>query len=405
MNVHFDQNQDVSDAETNDLLHLAIQRGQPLAGYLPTDELLRSLIRAVCEVSDANVVHVFLKDDSDELVLRAMYTEEDGIKLSNSLVDVDFVPEVYHSRQTRIIKSKDSPNAVYYVPFQFTQLPLGVLRAEGKNADGIILALELVASYAACGLASSQLVRGNRVNSQYDKMEELIERTRLSAMSELAAAVSHQLNNPLTTILADTEILMLDAEEGSRTHRSLSAVARAGRRAAEVVRRLMAVSRPDKLNGVPQQINVVDTIDNVLQLVNRYIEVGSVEIIKAYDPNVPKIWVVPNALEDVWMNLLMNARDALLGREDAKIGIEVSAMPDGEYVRVVVWDNGVGVPDGEIKTIFDPFYTTKSSVERMGLGLHTSKQIIENMDGSIAVEPRVDGGTQFTVYLPMKKGF
>ncbi len=407
MNVHLDQDQAVTDAETDptaDVLRTAIQLGQPLAGYLPADELLRQFVRAVREVCHADVVHLFIGSGKTDLRLRARYTADSGLRLLDAPVEVDLVPEVYRANASRMIYSEDRADAVYYVPLRFNEFPMGVLRAEGKADTDVAAALDVLASFAACGLASTHAMHGNRVGGQYDKVNELIERTRLAAMSELAAAVSHQLNNPLTTILADTEILMLDTDRDTRAYHSLEAIARSGRRAAEVVRRLMAVSRPDKLDGVPQPVDVIKTIEDVLHLVRRYIEVGgNIQIVKRFGENVPSVWVIPDSLEDVWMNLLMNARDALLGQHGAEIGIEVRYDSNVAMVEVVIWDNGVGVPEPVLKTIFEPFYTTKSSVERMGLGLHTSKQIIESVDGTITVAQRDGGGTRFVVQLPVKE--
>ena len=110
---------------------------------------------------------------------------------------------------------------------------------------------------------------------------------------------------------------------------------------------------------------------------------------------------VKGQLDDVWLNLLLNAHDALAGYTNAVIGIEVDYNADGGRVEIIVWDNGPGIPD-EIKTeIFDPFFTTKPVGEGTGLGLHICRQVVERIGGKIWVESEYGTGTRFMIHLPV----
>jgi signal transduction histidine kinase len=238
-----------------------------------------------------------------------------------------------------------------------------------------------------------------------ETQDRLVQTARLSAMGELAAAVAHQINNPLTTIMVDSEMMLQDEPDDSPNAKSLQAINRAGKRAAGVARRLLAIARPKDPETPPERIDVIDTIEGVLSLVKSHIERDHIQIVsKMPAERVPPIWAVPGQLDDIWLNLLMNAHDALLGREDATIGIEAVYEPGDVDIQVVVWDNGPGIPASIINEIFKPFFTTKPVGEGTGLGLHICRQVAERVGGAITVKSTLNEGTRFTVTLPIKRG-
>lgn len=238
-----------------------------------------------------------------------------------------------------------------------------------------------------------------------ETQERLVQTARLSAMGELAAAVAHQINNPLTTIMVDSEMMLLDESPDSQNYQSLQAIHRAGKRASGVARRLLAISRPDDPEAPPERIDVVDTIQGVLSLVKGHIERDRIRILATLpeDP-LPPVWAGQGQLDDIWLNLLLNAHDALMGREDGQIGISAAHNPGEEGVEVVVWDNGPGIPERIIQDIFKPFFTTKPPGEGTGLGLHICRQTAERVGGTISVSSVPGEGARFTVKLPINRG-
>jgi signal transduction histidine kinase len=265
-----------------------------------------------------------------------------------------------------------------------------------------------IVGQSATALENARLV--NDLEASLRELKEtqarLIQAARLSAMGELAAAVAHQINNPLTTIVVDTELLLLNEPEDSEAHQSLSAVLRAGKRAAGVVSRLLATVRTNTASDPPEAVNLITTIEDTLGLVRAHIERESIKV----HPRLPReplptIWSVPGELDDVWLNLLLNAHDALVGRDDAEMGIDVRYKSNDDYIEVVVWDNGPGIPAHLLNEVFKPFFTTKPVGEGTGLGLHICRQVIDRVGGSISIESAPDQGTQFFVRLPvMKRG-
>lgn len=238
-----------------------------------------------------------------------------------------------------------------------------------------------------------------------DTQDRLVQTARLSAMGELAAAVAHQINNPLTTIMVDSEMMLMDEAPESPNYRSLQAVNRAGKRAAGVARRLLAIARPNDPEAPPERIDVIDTIEGVLSLVKSHIERDRIRVIAELpEAPLPNVMAVQGQLDDIWLNLLLNGHDALFGREGATLGIRASYQPDSPVIEVVVWDNGPGIPPNIINEVFKPFFTTKPVGEGTGLGLHICRQTAERVGGSISVKSAPEQGTEFLVRLPVKKG-
>jgi signal transduction histidine kinase len=266
---------------------------------------------------------------------------------------------------------------------------------------------QAMVTQAAIALENARLVHdlATSLHDLRDTQERLIETARLSAMGELAAAVAHQINNPLTTILVDTELLLLDAEPDSLNYKSLMAMSRAGKRAASVVRRLLATARPVEDDAQAEPVDVRDSVEGILSLVKSHIEQDHIRIVTNLpEEKLPPVWAVQGVLDDVWLNLLLNAHDALVGREGAEIGIDVEFRPGLGVIDAVVWDNGPGIPAEIQDHIFEAFYTTKPVGEGTGLGLHICRQGVERIGGTISLDSSPERGARFLVRLPVRKG-
>ncbi len=266
-----------------------------------------------------------------------------------------------------------------------------------------------VAAQAATALENARLIHHleKSLADLKEAQERLVQTARLTAMGELAAAVAHQINNPLTTIIGDADLLLSDEAPTSPNYKSLQAIHRAGKRASGVARRLLAISRPDSAESPPERIDVVDTIQGVISLVKGHIERDGIEIVADLPTEpLPAVWAVQGQLDDIWLNLLLNAHDALMGQNNGvrKIGVQASAVHEQDQLEIVIWDNGPGIPAKIVNEVFKPFFTTKPPGEGTGLGLHICRQTAERVGGSIRVQSEEGNGARFTITLPTKRG-
>jgi signal transduction histidine kinase len=182
----------------------------------------------------------------------------------------------------------------------------------------------------------------------------------------------------------------------------LEAIHRAGQRAHEVVRRLLSVAQNNKEEAFPEPMDINATIENTLSLVTSHIRRKQVSLKIELASELPKAQGLRGQLEDVWLNLLLNARDAVKESENPTIGIRSSLSEDGSHVQVEVWDNGEGIPEEQRSAVFDAFFTTKASGEGTGLGLHICKQVVNQCHGTIQIQTDRPEGVSFLVSLPVK---
>lgn len=224
----------------------------------------------------------------------------------------------------------------------------------------------------------------------------LVQSEKLAAVGQLAAGVAHEINNPLTAIMANTQLLKRMITGNDEIQEMLDLIARAGDRASQVVRNLLDFARKEHYEFAPTDIN--ETIRKSLALVQH--ELISRQIQLTFNPqdDLPLVLASYDHLQGVWLNLLLNAVDAV---EDNGGDINVSTRQLGNEVRIIIADTGKGIPPERVPRIFEPFYTTKKPGRGTGLGLSVCHRIIKQHGGHILVDSQVDSGTEFTIVLPL----
>ena len=228
----------------------------------------------------------------------------------------------------------------------------------------------------------------------------LLQAGKLAAIGQLAAGVAHEINNPLTAVNANAEILKLVIPASDENYESVDLIFRAGERAAQVVQGLLNFARQEEYAFVPGQLN--KSIHEALSLVKYQIDQANVQVIQNLADNLPRVTASWEHLKSVWLNLLVNARDATQGQPGQHhIEITTRLGPDGKHVQTLFRDNVKGMSSAELKHIFEPFYTTKDPGKGTGLGLATSHRIIEQHKGEINVVSIPNEGTTFIVRLPI----
>jgi two-component system NtrC family sensor kinase len=241
-----------------------------------------------------------------------------------------------------------------------------------------------------------------------DKTEErrlensLMQAGKLAAIGQLAAGVAHEINNPLTAINANAQMLKMVMPVEDENFESVDLIVRAGERAAKVVRGLLDFARQEQYSFTPGDLN--ESLEEALDLVRYQLQTANITINKEFDDSLPLIVASWEHLKSVWLNLLLNARDALLqAHGDPSLDISTRSREEGQSVQVVLHDNGKGMTSAETAHIFEPFYTTKGPGQGTGLGLATCHRIIEQHGGEITVASKPGEGTTFLINLPLQR--
>ena len=224
----------------------------------------------------------------------------------------------------------------------------------------------------------------------------LTQSEKLAAIGQLAAGVAHEINNPLTAIIANAQILHRELPASSDLQESVDSIARAGARATQVVRNLLDFARKEEVHLGLTDVN--ETIERALELIQHEIVARGARLDFAPDPTLPPILASQDHLQSVWLNLLLNAIDSL---DKSPAEIKILSRKVGSEIHVQVSDNGKGIPADRLTRIFEPFYTTKAAGRGTGLGLSVSHRIVKQHNGRIAVESQVGSGSVFTVMLPV----
>jgi two-component system NtrC family sensor kinase len=225
----------------------------------------------------------------------------------------------------------------------------------------------------------------------------LAQSEKLAAVGQLAAGVAHEINNPLTTILANAQLLKhsLPAQDSDLLE-MVGMIIQASDRASQAVRDLLDFARRERYELAPTDIN--ESIQRTLALIGH--ELGSRSISLQFDPamDLPAVNASQDHMQGVWLNLLINAIDAI-DQGPGKIYIRTQKKEDA--VQVLISDSGHGIPPEKISRIFEPFFTTKEPGHGTGLGLSVCHQIVTRHGGQILVSSQEDEGTTFTIILPL----
>jgi two-component system NtrC family sensor kinase len=229
---------------------------------------------------------------------------------------------------------------------------------------------------------------------------QLLQTARLAALGEMAAGVAHELNTPLAVIIGDAELLLRTVPEDDQRYKILQDIKTCGLRCKRIVRGLLTFSRQEQYVFQPVNLNAV--VDEAVKLVSYHIETENIELHLEQDEQLPVVEGNSQQLEQVVVNLLLNARQSFDADDDRqhRITVRTGFNKDRNQAFIKVSDNGRGIPQKILTKIFDPFFTSKGVGKGTGLGLSVSLGIVQKHGGTIAVESERGKGSIFKVYLP-----
>lgn len=281
-----------------------------------------------------------------------------------------------------------------------------------------LLLLELISRQAGVAFENARLYR--TLERQMEELkrsqtQQLLQSAKLASIGELATTVAHEINNPLTSILGFTTLIMDEMKEGDPIKNDLRIIESEALRSRDIVRNLLDFARKRPVRRELTDIN--QTIEKTLNLLRHQAELSNIELKEEYAGKIPTIIVDADQMKQVFINLLKNAFDAMPKGGTLTIttllhtprsraippSIPVRDIPiSGQSIEIRFKDSGIGIPKEELPKIFEPFFSTKAEMGT-GLGLAVSYGIIERHSGRLEVYSELGEGSTFVIRLPVKQ--
>jgi len=231
---------------------------------------------------------------------------------------------------------------------------------------------------------------------------ELIQAVKMRALGDLVTGVAHEINNPL--MASDTFLYLLEreTEDNPELKKRVLLLKECNRKIERIVKKLKEFSRHSEFEFTAMEVN--DAVSSVLAITRQQFLNQGIELDLRLSESLPRVWCDKNQIEQVLLNLMSNARDAMEGSSQKVLTVQTDLRQKGQQVEIKVTDSGVGMTAEQIEQIFNPFFTTKDSDKSIGLGLSISYQIIDAHQGKIEVKSELNKGTTFIVSLPVYLG-
>ncbi len=270
-------------------------------------------------------------------------------------------------------------------------------RARHKNGAWRLFRASARSLHDEKGHPAGIIISARDITDQQLKEQHLIQSERLAAMGQMIAGVAHELNNPLTAILGVTE-LMRDQIADEKSRHQLDLAHSQARRAADIVQSLLDFSRPSRPRN--SLLHLGDLLQHTLQLQDHSLRANNIRVDLTPCPGLPTVLGDSSQLTQVFLNLIVNAEQAIREvRDYGTLRIRLAVVND--RVVITFQDDGMGIHRDVLPRIFDPFFTTKRPGRGTGLGLSICMAIVREHNGDISAQPLPDGGSIFTVSLPL----
>jgi len=227
--------------------------------------------------------------------------------------------------------------------------------------------------------------------------KKIMESERLAIIGQLAADVAHEINNPLQGIVAYSHLLLEKVAGENSTRESISKIATQANRCTDIIRGLLDFSRQRKPQKRPSDVNLI--MQECVSLVENQAVFHNIQIERDFEENLPRVILDPSQMQQVFMNMLINAAEAMEGNGRLKLATRFDAKE--KYIEAEFTDTGHGITEENLERIFDPFFTTKEVGHGTGLGLAISYGIIKEHNGTISVQSEIGKGTTFFLRLPV----
>ena len=397
------------------------------------EELAKQVLISACEVTGATMARYYTYDqDAHTLKLAAIvgFPEEDFPMAKEKLVfplgqEKGIVGLVGYTRKALYVPDRSvdprfanaldpTLRTVYCLPLYHGECLFGVYTLLAREVDAFtdeqrVLA-HTFATYVSTALENARLLR--ETQRAYEELrttqKQLLQAQKMEAVGTLAGGVAHDFNNLLTAIQGYTEMVMMGLDKDDPAYHDLREVQRAAVRATNLTRQLLLFSRRQPMEMIPLGLN--ETIEDMMKMLERVIG-EDISITTELEDGLWTIEADPGNIEQVIMNLVVNARDAMPEGGRIRIKTEnlylddqwcklISFARPGNFVCLTIEDTGTGMDDEVLEHLFEPFFTTKPAGKGTGLGLSVVYGIVTQHQGWINVYSKVGQGSTFKVYLP-----
>lgn len=229
--------------------------------------------------------------------------------------------------------------------------------------------------------------------------DHLVQSEKLASLGKLAAGIAHEINNPLGGILIYSQLLLEDTDKNNPYYENLEKIVKETTRCKNIVKGLLQFARPKEPETTLTNVN--DILDKALSLMESQAIFQNITIKREYSSSIPRIIADNTQLQQVFINIIINAADAMEGR--GVLTLKTSLGEDEQHIEISITDTGHGIMKEDMKRLFEPFFTTKEVGSGTGLGLAISYSIIQKHDGIIEVQSQKGKGSTFTIKLPLRK--
>jgi two-component system NtrC family sensor kinase len=401
----------------NEELAALIEINRTVTSSLDLDDVLESTMRGIREILHVEAGSLILMDEeTGDLVFRKTLSPEQGWITGRTIQPGEgIVGYVVQSGRPKLVNNVErdphfsvavdeehgfSTHAILCVPLTIRDRVIGAIevinKLDGPFTEQDRELLRAMAASVAVAVENANLYR--ELSDFAEELErsqaQLVQAEKMAAIGRLTASIAHEINNPLQAIHNSLHLSLHRTLEEAKRLKYLEMAQSEVRRLIEIVVRMLDFYRPSRGGVRPAAVNEV--VENVLQLAHKRLQHAKVELHTELAPDLPPIPMVADQIKQVFLNLIINAVDAMPSGGD--LWMRTRLTEDGEWVTVTFRDTGVGLSSEQMSHIFEPFYTTKAS--GTGLGLAISYGIVERHGGVIDVSSPPGEGATFTVKLP-----
>jgi signal transduction histidine kinase len=399
-----------------------------ISGGLDLQEMLSRIIDKILDIPDTESVGIYLlKDGEKHFTLAAhkglsanfanhplMKSREPANRLLGQIL-LDGTPSVIKNIPQTMGPDSDPPieegcPSTVYTPLATKETSIGVMCMSTWNPSGLssecIAFLTVIANYIA--VAVDNVTMHQKIKVAYQELKEIQEQIvwteKLASLGKLAATIAHEINNPLAGVLNYIRLIIKKLARNHPSHEKLEDISRYLKimesetaRCTEIVKDLLAFARRTQIT---MENNSIESILNkTLNLISHDLDMKALQLIKNIAPDLPKVKCDFKQIQQVFLNLLYNASEAM--PNGGTLTITANKVNGAKaLVEVSISDTGCGILEKDMENIFEPFFTTKEEGKGVGLGLSVVYGIIAKHHGTVTVESEPGKGSTFTVRLP-----